>query len=113
MLRVLSLGHRFDSEGLRCACGVGFAAHQEAPSLCPIVTEQYTRHTQPGATPINAMRQALGLPVKFVADQCGVSAETARRALNGMTSGRHRTSESTSERIAAFVIDLSRSNSGR
>lgn len=106
------MGHDFDDD-LVCECSVSFDAHQVSPHPCPRVTRRYKRTSKPGTTRLNAMRQALGLPVQFVADQCGVSRETARRALHGMTHGKHLTSQATTDMVCQFVRDLSEASHGR
>ncbi len=99
------LGHKFNTD-LVCACGRSFEQHAKKPRLCPLVSAQYNRQPKPDSTPLENLRVAMGMRMCDVAEQCGVSEETARRAIHGDVGGRHRTSPETSERVEQFITDM-------
>ena len=115
------MGHSFNNEEVTCACGRTFFAHRAHPRPCPLTFPPVPRKVdglgrriaplkQPfdGATVLDNLRLALGYSNRFIGAQCGISPETARRAIVGIIGGRGGTSPATTERVGQYIRDMAK-----
>ncbi len=105
------MGHIFGEE-MVCVCGTDWDAHQSEPKVCAQVRSRYNLQPLNGSSPLDALRRGLGISVLSVANSCGVSPETARRALSGQVGGRGGTAVATADRVSEFVHDVARGTGG-
>lgn len=100
------LGHDFDNDDITCQCGITLQDFRLEPEYCTLSNIKYTRRPKEGDMPLVALRKALGIPNHIVASHCGVSEETARRALTQQVGGRGLTAITTADSVRRFVVDL-------
>ena len=102
------LGHAFDSDSdeMLCPCGMSWHDHQELPTVCPGSRSRYELKPREGQSPLDGLRRLMGVSMSTIANEAGVSRQTAQRALAGNVGGRRATAPATAERVHQAVRDL-------
>ncbi len=93
-----AMGHEFGPD-LVCECGVSSETHQRDPTRCGEKRRAYTA----SGDALALLRASLGIPLRIVASQCGMSVASAARAVNGRIGGHGRNSPEARQRVAVFL----------
>jgi len=108
MQKVSALGHNFDNDNMVCSCGVSWEQHQKDPKDCPTLKYCYHIKPKPNVSELNALRMALGVPIRSLARACGVSKSSAERVMLGRVGGgRGHASKAMSDRVVRYIRDRS------